>query len=106
MDMTGHNPKSNSQVECMHQDLNTILRALVAEHGDPYYWEDILPNDRALFALRTAVCHSTGLAPNQILFGRDCSSLIDNIFGRPNNAEEIGIMSYLKKTQEMHLESA
>ncbi len=34
-----------------------------------------------LFALRTAVCKSTGLAPYQILFGRECSTPIDSIFG-------------------------
>ncbi len=83
-DTTGYNPKSNGQVERMHRDLNTILRALVADHGDPYDWEDLLPS--ALFALRMAICHSTGLAPYQILFSRDCSSPIDNIFGGPSDS--------------------
>ncbi len=80
----------------MHRDLNTILRALVADHGDPYNWEDLLPS--TLFALRTAICRSTGLALYQILFGRDCSSLIDNIFREPSdNLDEPGIMDYLQK---------
>ncbi len=96
IDTTGYNPKSNGQVEQMHCDLNTILRALVADHRDPYDWEDLLPS--ALFALSTAICQSTGLAPYQILFGRDCSSPIDNIFGGPsNNLDEPGIMDYLWK---------
>ncbi len=83
----------------MHRDLNTILRALVADHGDPYDWEDLLPS--ALFALRTAVCRSTGLAPYQILFGRDCSSPIDNIFGGPNDdLDEPGVMDYLRKLRK------
>ncbi len=83
----------------MHRDLNTILRALVADHGDPYDWEDLLPS--ALFALRTAVCRSTGLAPYQILFGRDCSSPIDNIFRGPSgDLDEPGIMTYLRKLRK------
>ncbi len=51
---------------------------LTTECGDPFAWEDLLP--QALFALRTAVCKSTGLAPCQILFGRECSTPIDSIF--------------------------
>ncbi len=83
----------------MHRDLNTILRALVADHGDPYNWEDLLPS--TLFALRTAVCRSTGLAPYQILFGRDCSSPIDNIFGGPSEGlDEPGVMDYLRKLRK------
>ncbi len=99
MDTTGYNPKSNGQVERMHRDLNTVLRALVADHGDPYNWEDLLPS--ALFTLRTAICRSTGLAPYQILFGRDCSSLIDNIFRGPSGSlDEPGLMDYLRKLRK------
>ncbi len=76
---TGYNPKGNGQVERMHRDLNGILRALTTEYGDPFAWEDLLP--QALFALRTAVCRSTGLAPYQILFGQECSTPIDAVFG-------------------------
>ncbi len=64
---TGYNPKGNGQVERMHRDLNSILRALATECSDPFAWEDLL--SQALFVLRTAVCKSTGLAPYQILFG-------------------------------------
>ncbi len=39
------------------------------------------PAAQALFALRTAVCKSTGLAPYRILFRRECSTPIDSIFG-------------------------
>ncbi len=71
----------------------------MADHGDPYDWEDLLPS--ALFALQTAVCRSTGLAPYQILFGRDCSSLIDNIFGGPSDGlDEPGVMDYLRKLRK------
>ncbi len=58
---TGYNPKSNGQVERMHQDLNSILQALTIEERDPFSWEDHLP--AALFALRTATCRSTRLMP-------------------------------------------
>ncbi len=77
-DTTGYNPKGNGQVERMHRDLGGILRALTTKCGDPFAWEDLLP--QAIFALRTAVCKSTGLAPYQILFGRECSTPIDSIF--------------------------
>ncbi len=71
----------------------------MADHGDPYDWEDLLPS--ALFALRTAISRSTGLAPYQILFGRDCSSPMDNIFRGPSdNLDEPGIMDYLRKLRK------
>ncbi len=63
MDTMGYNPKSNGLVECMHRDLNTILQALVADHGDPYDWEDVLPI--ALFGLLTAICCSALSDPVQ-----------------------------------------
>ncbi len=83
----------------MHRDFNAILQALLADHRNPYDWEDLLL--RALFALRTAVCRSTGLALYQILFGRDCSSPIDNIFGGPSDGlDEPGVMDYLQKLRK------
>ena len=75
----GYNPKGNGQVERVHRDLGNILRALTADQPDS--WEDVWP--QALFALRTAVCRSTGLTPFQVVFGRDCSTPLDVIFGRP-----------------------
>ncbi len=79
-DTTGYNPKGNGQVERMHRDLGAIMRAALRDDPNAS-WEDVLP--QALFALRTAVCRSTGLAPYQLLFGRDCSTPIDLLFGRP-----------------------
>ena len=90
-DTTGYNPKSNGQVERMHRDLGPMLRALILDK--PESWEDVLP--QALFALRTAVCRSTGLAPFQILFGRDVSQPLDLIFGAPRDVTIDG-------TQEHH----
>jgi hypothetical protein len=73
-----YNPKSNP-VERVHRDLGTMLRALSYDtHQD---WEDLLP--QALFAIRTAVSKSIGLAPYQLLFGRDASQPIDIAFGKP-----------------------
>ncbi len=77
----GYNPKGNGAVERMHRDLGTMLRAAVRE--DPDSWEDALP--WALFAIRTAVCRSTGLAPYQILFGRNCSQPLDLMFKAPED---------------------
>jgi transposase InsO family protein len=73
-----YNPKSNP-VERVHCDLGTMLRALSYDtHQD---WEDLLP--KALFAIRTAVSKSIGLAPYQLLFGRDASQPIHIAFGKP-----------------------
>lgn len=74
-----YNPKSNP-VERSHRDLGPALKAL-CQRGDPDKWEDYLP--QVLFALRTNVCSSTGLAPYQLLFGRDASQTIDFLFGNP-----------------------
>ncbi len=84
---TGYNPKSNGQVERMHRDLNKILQALTIDGGDPFVWEEHLP--AALFALRTAVCRSTGLTPYKVLFGRECSVPIDGIFQAPPSNESV-----------------
>ena len=84
-DTSGYNAKSNAQIERMHRDLGSILRALIED--DPESWEDALP--RALFAIRTNTCRSTGLAPFQILFGRDVSQPLDLIFGNPNGHEDL-----------------
>ena len=73
-----YNPKSNS-VERSHRDLGAAIRALTLR--EPRQWEEVLPT--VLFALRTSVCRTTGLAPYQLLFGRDASQPLDHIFGPP-----------------------
>ncbi len=98
-DTTGYNPKGNGQVERMHRDLGGILRALTTECGDPFAWEDLLP--QALFALRTAVCKSTGLAPYQILFGRECSTPIDSIFGVVPPERSLGNLGWEQYYQKL-----
>ena len=98
---TGWNPKSNSQIERMHRDLWPMLKAMIDKTGDPSSWEDLLP--QALFAMRTSTCASTGLAPYQILFGRDCSAPIDVYFGNPpgeNEAEGRTCQAYLRDLRE------
>ena len=77
----GYNPKGNGQVERMHWDLATMLRAIIKD--DPDSWEDALL--WALFTIRTAVCRSTGLALYQILFGQNCSQPINLIFKAPED---------------------
>ncbi len=98
-DTTGYNPKGNGQVERMHRDLGSILRALTTEYGDPFAWEDLLP--QALFALRTAVCKSTGLAPYQILFGQECSTPIDSIFGFVPPERALGSLGWAQYYQKL-----
>ena len=81
MDTSGYNAKANGQVERVHKDLGAMLRALMADSPGPESWEDVLP--QVLFALRTHVSKTTGLAPYQILFGRDPATPLDVIFGDP-----------------------
>ncbi len=79
---TPYNPKSNTQVERIHKDLHGILKGLM---GDNFtMWEELLP--QALFSIRTAICRTTGLAPYQILFGRNVSAPLDLIFGNPEES--------------------
>ncbi len=66
----------------MHRDLGAIMRAALRDDLKAS-WNDVLP--QALFALRTAVCSSTGLTPYQLHFGRDCSTPINLFFGRPED---------------------
>lgn len=77
-----YNPKSNP-VERSHRDLGPGIKTLCQEEG-PEEWEKYLP--RVLFALRTNLCKTTGLAPYQLLFGRDPSQPLDHIFGAPPTA--------------------
>ncbi len=77
----GYNPKGNGQVERMHRDLGPMLKVMVQQ--DKHSWEEALP--WALMAIRTAVCRSTGMAPYQILFGRNCSQPLDMMFRAPED---------------------
>ena len=78
-----YNPKSNP-VERAHRDLETAITALVG--NDQRGWEEVLP--QVLFAMRTARCRSTGVAPYQMLFGRDASTSLHLIFGGPEPSKE------------------
>lgn len=92
-----YNPQSN-QVERSHRDLGAMLRALVGE--DQSEWEDVLP--QALFAMRTAVNRMTGLAPYQLLFGREASQPLDQAFGPPQAWPEgpLHHQQYVKKLRD------
>jgi transposase InsO family protein len=73
-----YNPKSNP-VKRVNQDLGTMLRVLSYDtHQD---WEAIMP--QALFAIRTAVAKSIGLALYQLLFGCNALQPIDIAFRKP-----------------------
>jgi transposase InsO family protein len=73
-----YNPKS-SPVKRVHRDLGTRLRALSYDaHQD---WKAFSP--QALFAIQKAVSKSIGLAPYQLLFGRDASQPINIAFEIP-----------------------
>ena len=78
-----YNPKSNP-VERSHRTLKSALTALSLDQ--PHQWDKSLP--AALFALRTAVCRSTGFAPFQLLFGRDPTTSLDLVFGPPPHQDD------------------
>jgi transposase InsO family protein len=79
---TPYNPKSNTQVERIHKDLHGNLQGLIG--NDFTMWEELLP--QAPFSIRTDICRTTGLAPYQILFGRNISAPLDLIFGNPEES--------------------
>jgi hypothetical protein len=73
-----YNPKSNP-VECQHRSLGDAIKALT--EGDQRAWEDFLPH--ALFAMRSSICVSTGVAPFAAMFGRNASASLEIVFGAP-----------------------
>jgi hypothetical protein len=73
-----YNPKSNP-VERQHRSLSDAIKALT--EGDQSAWEDCLPH--ALFAMRTSICVSTGVAPFAAMFGRNVSASLEMVFGAP-----------------------
>jgi transposase InsO family protein len=73
-----YNPKNNP-VERQHRSLGDAFKAFT--EGDQRAWEDYLPH--ALFAMRTSICVSTGVAPFTAMFGRNVSASLEMVFGAP-----------------------
>ena len=90
-----YNPKSNP-VERAHRTLKSALTALSVDK--PAQWDQALP--AALFAIRTAVCRSTGFAPFQLLFGRDPTTSLDLIFGPPPHQDDTLLAPYALQLRE------
>jgi transposase InsO family protein len=65
-----YNPKSNP-VERQHPSLGDAIKDLT--EGD----------QRALFAMRTSICVSTGFARFAAMFGRNASASLEMVFGAP-----------------------
>lgn len=90
------NPKSNP-VERSHKDLGPALKSLCMKH-EPGTWEDYLP--RVLLSSRVAVNSTTGFSPYYLMFGRDPSLPLDQIFGKPPE-EEHGKEKHHKYTKRL-----
>jgi hypothetical protein len=73
-----YNPKRNP-VERKHRSLGDAIKALT--EGDKQAWEDCLHH--ALFAMRTSICVSTGVAPFAAMFRRNASASLEMVFGAP-----------------------
>ena len=76
---TPYHPRSNGGVERFHRDLQAIIKATTK--GQYSNWEEALP--AALFAMRTSKNEATGLAPYEIIFGREAATPLDLIFKAP-----------------------
>lgn len=76
---TSYHPAAN-MVERLNQTLGRMLKAVALRTGQN--WEKVLPE--CLFALRSHQHKATGIAPYHLLFGRDASTSLENIFGNPN----------------------
>jgi hypothetical protein len=78
-----YNPKSNP-VERQHRSLGDAIKAIT--EVDQRACEDYLPH--ALFAMRTSICVSTGVAPFATMFGRNASASLEMLFVAPPTLPE------------------
>ena len=73
---TAYHPATNGALERRHKDLVNVLKKLTGSHPDD--WSDYL--DVAIFALNSAICSSTGYAPNELVFSYQVRVPADLVF--------------------------
>ena len=74
---TARHPRGNGMVERFNQTLITMIRSYLK--GKPRTWDQHL--DSLAGAYRATQHESTGLSPNQVIFGRETRMPIDIMFG-------------------------
>ena len=75
-------PKSNN-VESHHRALNALIGKLAPSARE---WKSVLKT--AVFIHNMSICRSTGMAPYNLLFGRDATTSLDLLFRDPHQAME------------------
>ena len=84
-----HGPSFNAKsnfTERSHKDLNAMLRAVCIQNPNQD-WEEQLRS--CVHALNTSRNRHTGMTAFYLMFGRECHTPLDHIFGNiPNEPEE------------------
>ena len=81
---TAFRPQSDGLVERANRTLQNMLAKFVSSHQKD--WDRFLP--LLTFAYNTAVHHSTGFAPCQLMMGRNLNLPLDVVLGKPKQDRE------------------
>ncbi|XP_066026236.1 uncharacterized protein [Pocillopora verrucosa] len=80
---SAYHPKGNGQVENLHKNLRSMLKARVEDN--PATWDEHL--DFCLMAYRSSVHSSTGHNPFELMFGRKMTTPLDVMVGGAEDNE-------------------
>lgn len=94
-------PQSDGMVERCNRTINNMLSAFVASHQRD--WDEYVY--LLMLAYRSAVHETTGVTPNEMVFGRQVTLPLDLIIGRPDNSTSFDTCSeYVLRLEEKIVE--
>ena len=93
---TAYRPQSDGLVERFNRTLATMVTAYASEHQRT--WDKYLP--MLTMAYRSTPHESSGLSPNQLMFGREINLPVDIMIGRPPVTEEVDQHEYAAELRE------
>ena len=91
-----YRPQANGQCELMNKTVCRMLASFVREWKEEE-WDDILPY--VMSAYRRSVHCSTGVTPNQMLYGRECNLPLDLVVGSPHLTPKCPVV-YVEKIKD------
>ena len=77
---TPYRPQSDGMIERANRTIENMLSAFVDENQKN--WDDLIP--LLMLAYRSSVHESTGVSPNEMVFGHSVILPVDLVFGRTN----------------------